>query len=540
MIEVELPDGSVLEVQTDDPSAAATAGRRFLLKQQNPGEYDSSSPQYRAKYGAQSDSTLENFRAGIGKTMTDVAQGIGQTVGLVGREDVAQTRKNDADLSNTKAGLAGQIVGGVASAAPVAMIPGVNTVAGAGLAGATMGALAPSTSAQETLANTAIGGAMGAAGQYVGDKVANFAGRKLAEWTAKRQAAAAANSVRDATLAAGKAEGFVVPPATTNPTATTRALESVAGKAATQQSASLKNQAITNAIARRELGLAKDSPITPQVLESIRSQAGKAYEAVKQVGTITADDTYLNQVAMLSRQADGILKSFPKAKIGGAQEIRDLQDAMYEASFDADAAMEFLKSLRKEASDNLKFTVDDPARKALGRAQSQAAGFLESLVERNLKNAGKGDLIKDFREARTLIAKSYTVEKALNEGSGNVSGAKLAAALRKDAKLSGGLETAAKFAQSFPKAMAEPTSSPGVSALDAMVGGVGGLTVNPSLAALPFGRIGVRELLLSRPGQALATPSYDPGTASLLMRLLQASPPLTNAAAIGVPAYVGK
>ena len=43
-------------------------------------------------------STTEKFLAGIGKSMHDTAQGLGQFVGLSSRDDVSESRKLDADL----------------------------------------------------------------------------------------------------------------------------------------------------------------------------------------------------------------------------------------------------------------------------------------------------------------------------------------------------------------------------------------------------------------------------------------------------------
>lgn len=78
------------------------------------------------------------------------------------------------------------------------------------------------------------------------------------------------NSVRDATLREALEAGYSVPPATTNPSAKNVALESVAGKAATQSLASSKNQQVTNRLIRQDLGLADDVPLTPETLKSVR------------------------------------------------------------------------------------------------------------------------------------------------------------------------------------------------------------------------------------------------------------------------------
>ena len=131
--------------------------------------------------GIQTPQWLDRGLAGAGKAGYDLARGAGQLVGLVSRKDVADSRALDAPLMATTAGKVGNLAGNVALAAPTAVIPGANTVTGAGVIGAGLGLLQPSTSTKETLANTAIGGVLGAGGQWVGGKLAGAATQKLAD-----------------------------------------------------------------------------------------------------------------------------------------------------------------------------------------------------------------------------------------------------------------------------------------------------------------------------------------------------------------------
>lgn len=108
-------------------------------------------------------SNFEKFAAGAGKAMVDTGRGLGQMLRLVSREDVAESRKRDTPLMNTGAGMAGNIVGNVAVNAPLALVPGANTIRGGALIGAASGLIQPSASTEETLKNTVIGGAAGAA-----------------------------------------------------------------------------------------------------------------------------------------------------------------------------------------------------------------------------------------------------------------------------------------------------------------------------------------------------------------------------------------
>lgn len=101
--------------------------------------------------------------AGFGKAIYDVGRGAGQLVGAVSRDDVAESRRLDAALMDSGAGMAGNLAGNVAMLAPVAMVPGANTIAGGAAVGAITGLMQPSTSTGETLTNVSLGGIGGAA-----------------------------------------------------------------------------------------------------------------------------------------------------------------------------------------------------------------------------------------------------------------------------------------------------------------------------------------------------------------------------------------
>lgn len=113
-------------------------------------------------------SAFERGAAGVGKAITDAGQGIGQMLGLVSREDVAEKRKTDAALMKTTAGKVGDFVGNVATTLPLAFVPGANTIKGAALIGSATGLIQPSENTSETLTNTALGGAAGAGGLAIG------------------------------------------------------------------------------------------------------------------------------------------------------------------------------------------------------------------------------------------------------------------------------------------------------------------------------------------------------------------------------------
>jgi hypothetical protein len=73
------------------------------------------------------------------------------------------------------------------------------------------------------------------------------------------------------------------------------------------------------------------------------------------------------------------------------------------------------------------------------------------VLEQQAKRAGSPELIDRLRQARTDIAKTYDVDRALNLADGNVDARILGRALDRGTPLSGELATAAKFSEPFPQ-----------------------------------------------------------------------------------------
>jgi hypothetical protein len=331
-------------------------------------------------------------------------------------------------------------------------------------------------------------------------------------------------------FAATQPAGYVVPPSTIKPTAGNVALESVGGKIATAQTASLRNQEVTNRLASQSVGLSANQPLTPAALKNVRETAGAAYQKLGNVGRITPDLDFYSDIARIRSGIAQIQRDFPTANVASGDKIDDLVQSLQRPGFDSRSGLEYIKELRKSAVGNLTGqNATDPANRALGTAQQKAADALEDIIERQLAQTGNQSLVDEFRAARQLIAKTYTVQNAL-ETTGNVNAAKLAQLLRKDRPLSPELTTAARFAGAFPKAAAMPEriGGPGVSALDATMAGAGGALglalQSPQTAAaalaFPFARYGARNLALSealqrgllKPSRGL--PSWAMGTAA--------------------------
>lgn len=341
------------------------------------------------------------------------------------------------------------------------------------------------------------------------EKVAGFiesvlAGSRVPAPTIKQPAPAGfvrpAASPSEQVLRDSLEEGYVVPPTTANPSMVNKVAEGLAGKIKTAQKASAQNQEVTNALARKALGMQEGEPITPEALKSLRDTAGKVYAQIADAGEIVPDSQYLKDLAQLGKGTDEIAAAFPGANVGATKQINQMVDSLLQDKFDSKAALQYLRELRKQASGNLSgINATDPAKQALGMAQREAASTLEDLIQRHLVATGKEDVANSFQAARRMIAMSHSVENALNETTGNVVAGKLTQQMVKGKPLSGELETVAKFGQAFPKAAKEITESmPGASPLDWATAAITTAASHSPLGLLAVGaRPAVRGALLS-------------------------------------------
>lgn len=295
-------------------------------------------------------------------------------------------------------------------------------------------------------------------------------------------------------------EGYVVPPkdAPTSGIAT-KALGSWSGKIKTEQSASIRNQEVTNNLVKRELGLPEQHPITPESLNAIREDSGKAYKAITRRGTpFAADPEYYKAVRSIGGVTNELAEKYPN--IGKNPEIDKISKDLRKAEHDPEHAIELTKILRKQGNANRMAAerTADPQTRALADAQLRGAKAVEDLIERNLQKEGNTKLLEDFRAARKKIAQTYDVERVLDP-SGNVVAGKLA---KKADKVTGGLKKVADFASQFPKATQNASRLGGeedYSVLD--VAGAAAAGDHNSLAAMVLGRPLARKAALSGPVQ---------------------------------------
>lgn len=318
------------------------------------------------------------------------------------------------------------------------------------------------------------------------------------------------------------AEGATLPPTQVNPSILNRLIEGISGKQQTSQIASVKNQQLINEQARKALNLAPDVEITPQVLQQFRAEKGLAYDALRSNPTYYADKQFF---ADLNKET-ARLQSMKSLDVGA--ELKLLNN-LKQMNFNGDELVESIKRLRDSAQTNSS-PLANARDKDLGRAQKFAAQQLEALAERNLTNFNQPDVMKNFQQARQDIAKSYTIEKALNATTGNVSGADLGNLARQGKIVPAELQTLANAAGAYPTAfqnVARIGSVPGFSPLDIGTAGIASAAAgNPSVMLSAATRPTLRSLAVSPMYQRNMLPSSQVQAPGLLNQIT--SNPLTN------------
>jgi hypothetical protein len=325
-------------------------------------------------------------------------------------------------------------------------------------------------------------------------------GGKLPAPSAAQQTPAAFNPKAMRTLALEKAReaGYVVPPATTNPSLLNRFLESWGGKAATAQDASAKNQAVTDALVKKDLGLGATDDVAEGTLPFLRKEAAEAYKPIRGVGTIRLDSKFETAIDDAIGQISKVAQKFPKL---AKSDVTDTIASLKAKSIDSDTAVDTISVLRANADEAYA-----AGEKQAGAAYKAAAKAMEDAIERSLgrRGADAKELLANFRDARQMIAKTYSAQKALNPELGNFDARKLATMLNQGKPLTGGMKKAGQTAQAFKEATKLMTDSGSVRNTDVILGGgAAALSGNPMPLLYPFSRMAIRDLMLSNAGQNL-------------------------------------
>lgn len=115
--------------------------------------------------------TLEADKKFAGGRISGLINALRGTVGMEPKtldsvnQEIVDKRAIDKPLLDATAGKVGNVIGGAATTLPAMLVPGANTVKGAAILNAGLGAIQPTAGDESRLENAAIGAASGAAGQ---------------------------------------------------------------------------------------------------------------------------------------------------------------------------------------------------------------------------------------------------------------------------------------------------------------------------------------------------------------------------------------
>lgn len=480
-------EGKIYEVDAPDQRALM----RLLgqtPKQLNPGEYDPESPEFQQKYGPLR-GNFDNFRAGVGKAFVDLGRGIKQLTGNMSEEEVDEVRRRDAPLMNTKAGLAGNITGAIASALPTAAIPGANTYTGAALIGAGLGGAQPVGTGDSRLQNAAFGAGGGIAGKYVGGKISDWASRARPQLSlAGSQAGAMSQGGRagaQSTLSGtatvtgrgggynfgtvgddasagltapvrdimdrGRALGFRNTPGQASGS---RALQQLEAKLESQPMTSgvfneirANNQAVLNREAAKAIGIAGETLDAGTLDKAFTRLSGIFDDAADDVARPIAPQQFLQKFGEVQDDLRGVVAGFGEHPLVG-----DLIKHAQAGTATGKQLQSLTSKLGKAAYKQMTTPSGD---RDLGRGLYAMKDYVDDLLQQGMS----GGRLKTFEKARTqyrnlmmLTSRTGVVDPA----TGNVSGRTLANVLQQKDKLGylrgrneSGMYDAARFSKAF-------------------------------------------------------------------------------------------
>ena len=457
---------------------------------------------------------LDASLAAAGTALTDLSEGAKQLVGMGNPQNLRNQEiiQEESPFSTFLGNAA--LYGAIGAVAPQA-----NTLRGGGAIGAGGGLLSPTRDeniVKGKIQNTLLGGAFGASGQYGANKLANALSKQRQSLDLLRQQ----NASKDALQREVTNMGYTLPPSYAGGSLPSRILEGLSGKLKTGQLAQIKNQQVTNQAARDYLGVPRETSLDENLLERLREQYSEPYRQIAELPALMGKPSALYaDVAGEPRTVNAInwypgISTKPISKTG-KETLNELKDVRFNA---------------KNYYKNFNLTGNPESYQKAVQLDSQAKQ-LEDVIEEMAIRSKNDDLLSSLKEARKNIAKTYTIERAM-QGT-NVDAKELAKALDKGAMLEGDLLTSARFAQQYPDIARVPASGDAnpMTALDWYgVGTTGGVSAlaggNPLLGfALPASRIVAREALLSRPVQRMmANKKYGIGPTKRLAEALTSSP----------------
>lgn len=374
----------------------------------------------------------------------------------------------------------------------------------------------------------AVNQAPGLLGTKVGGKLAE----KLPETQAGLDALKNERKVVDSTRDASQDSGYITPPEW----GVKAGAAGLAGKAKVEKMISEKNAENASRKMGGEVGIPEGAPLSVEEIATQKREAGKAYDALAAGAGPKLAVTQNFQAALkstLAKMDDEIAfnKEAAKPLMPARKLLKSFAD---QTEFPTPATIRAIQRQRKLAKDDFRKGDSD-----MGTARMAISNQLENLIEENLTQGGKAGLVDEFKAARTKFAQLYFLDRVVNEATGKVDLAKVAALSERPAYkgvLTGAFKEAADFAKGYRKAAQKTTGEapPRLTVFDGMFA-LGALASgHPGALAAAAGEIGGRlavPALAQRGLMQNRTPSYQAS---------QLPPALARAAGVGTSSEAGR
>ena len=278
--------------------------------------------------------------------------------------------------------------------------------------------------------------------------VTDFGGAKVAQRAENlAQQASAKDWARAPQIEAAQAAqrlGVAINPAEANPNVKTKLLVGATGEALVNAKAAKANAPKWNELARQDLGLPENTPLTAEAFEKARSAHSAPYDTIRKIGVMQASDDVPGELGGL--KLDPLSTNSPE-KAAKVNAVVDRVIGQVENGLSGDNVVGQIRGFRKDANQVLKNPNASPIDIDVAETNLSIANALENLVENNISNP---KALNDFRKARTAIAKTYDWERATGVTTKQVDPLQVAKLAEKGKPLTGVLADVANVAGNFP------------------------------------------------------------------------------------------
>jgi hypothetical protein len=373
---------------------------------------------------------LRNSELGYGRQFAGLGLGARQMAGLASGQEATTKAEIDAPLMRTWGGNVGNIIGGAAAVAPLAMsLPA--TAPAAALTGAAYGVLQPSRSEGERITNTALSSLLSAGGQGATNAVGNYLTRNVpANFIAPAAASTGLTAAQQNALTSGKGMGMQATPGQET------------GNVALQQfEAKLSSSPWTskpfNAIAENNQGvlnrawtgaIGEGGPVADSVtLGNAADRLGDVFESVRDPNKVIMADPASTRGAIDEIEASvrGLLPG--NASIRDNPLVQNLESLTGSGSINGEQLGQLSSKLGRAAAKQMTGPLGD---RDLGQALFAVKNHVDDLLQSTLsgdESVAYGAARQQYRSLMQLTARTGNV----NPSSGNVGGTTFANYLQK-------------------------------------------------------------------------------------------------------------